>query len=56
MPMALGSEDHHISVDEPGAYGIMISTEDGIVVHTEDFTLTQADITAASHTPVHKDT
>ncbi|MEL7257839.1 MAG: phosphodiesterase [Pseudomonadota bacterium] len=39
MPMHLSTEDHHISVDEPGAYGIVLNTDDGILVHTEDFTL-----------------
>lgn len=43
MPMALGLADHHVSVDEPGAYGIVIHTKDGIVVHTEDFTLPTKD-------------
>ena len=39
MPMRLATDDHHISVDEPGAYGIVLSTTDGVLVHTEDFTL-----------------
>jgi len=39
MPMHLTTDDHHISVDEPGAYGIVLNSEDGILVHTEDFTL-----------------
>lgn len=39
MPMNLKTDDHHLSIDEPGAYGIVLSTDDGIVVHSEDFTL-----------------
>ncbi len=39
MPMALSSKAHDVSIDEPGAYGIVISTDDGVVVHTEDFEL-----------------
>ncbi|MFN3210450.1 MAG: phosphodiesterase [Roseovarius sp.] len=39
MPMALGFQDPNLSVDEPGAYGIVLLSTDGIVVHTEDFSL-----------------
>jgi len=37
MPMVLFSPDHSLSVDEPGAYGILLIGKDGaIVAHTED--------------------
>lgn len=39
MPMVLGHASTHLSVDEPGAYGILLLAEGHIVVHTEDFTL-----------------
>lgn len=39
MPMALGFRDPRLSVDEPGAYGLLILDDEGVVVHTEDFTL-----------------
>ncbi|WP_412508481.1 phosphodiesterase [Roseovarius sp. SYSU LYC5161] len=43
MPMALGYRDPRLSVDEPGAYGLLLLTDDGVIVHTEDFTLPQHD-------------
>ncbi|MEO1140225.1 MAG: phosphodiesterase [Pseudomonadota bacterium] len=43
MPMTLGFHDPHLSVDEPGAYGILLLGHEGIVVHTEDFTLPPSD-------------
>ena len=39
MPMALGDQDTRLSVDEPGAYGILLLCDDGVIVHTEDFGL-----------------
>ncbi|WP_371226439.1 phosphodiesterase [Roseovarius sp. 2305UL8-3] len=39
MPMSLGDDDHHVSIDEPGAYGMVLLQDDQIIVHTEDFTL-----------------
>jgi len=39
MPMLLGEEGSGHSVDEPGAYGIVLTQGDEVVVHFEDFTL-----------------
>ncbi|MEM6483121.1 MAG: phosphodiesterase [Pseudomonadota bacterium] len=39
MPMDLLAENPHLSVDEPGAYGVLLLRDDGVIVHTEDFTL-----------------
>ena len=40
MPMLLGDAgSSHSSVDEPGAYGILLLREEGVVVHSEDFEL-----------------
>lgn len=39
MPMVLDGDDEHLSVDEPGAYGLILLHDDQIIVHTEDFTL-----------------
>lgn len=36
MPMKLGVEGSSHSVDEPGAYGIVLLGEEGVIVHTED--------------------
>lgn len=36
MPMDLTDMDSHLSIDEPGAYGIILLGEDGVVVHSED--------------------
>jgi len=37
MPMELSGADSSYSVPEPGAYGLILLTEDGVIVHTEDF-------------------
>ena len=36
MPMLLGEDGSHHSVDEPGGYGIVLATGDDVVVHFED--------------------
>jgi len=43
MPMALGFQDPSLSIDEPGAYGLLLLTDAGVVVHSEDFTLPPAE-------------
>lgn len=43
-PMVLGQGTHADSVDEPGAYGILLALKDTIVVHTEDFALSHGTI------------
>lgn len=42
MPMLLGESGSGHSVDEPGAYGIVLTRGADVVVHTEDFTLPRA--------------
>jgi 3',5'-cyclic AMP phosphodiesterase CpdA len=44
MPMILGQEGSGHSVDEPGAYGIILTDGDNVVVHFEDFTLPAQDV------------
>ena len=39
MPMLLGADGSAHSVDEPGAYGIILANGPDVVVHFEDFTL-----------------
>jgi 3',5'-cyclic AMP phosphodiesterase CpdA len=43
MPMALGYRDPSLSIDEPGAYGLLLLTDAGVIVHSEDFTLPPAE-------------
>ncbi len=39
MPMELELETTYASIDEPGAYGLLLLSAEGVIVHTEDFTL-----------------
>ena len=43
MPMALGDQNPSLSIDEPGAYGLLLLGEGGVIVHGEDFTLPKAE-------------
>lgn len=36
MPLALGPASIHLSVDEPGAYGLLLLGKDGVIVHSQD--------------------
>lgn len=45
MPLAIGSTDMTLGTPEPAAYGIILLTEDGIIVHSEDFDLAQETFT-----------
>jgi len=49
MPMLLGAPGSNQSNAEPGAYGIVLLTEAGVIAHTEDFE------EAARHTPLGYD-
>lgn len=44
IPMILGQGTFADSVDEPGAYGILLALKDTVVVHTEDFALSDGTI------------
>ena len=44
MPMALGPGTSSDSVDEPGAYGILLNLGDTVVLHTEDFALSTGEV------------
>ena len=39
MPMDFETTDTHIETNEPPAYGILLTNEEGIVAHSEDFML-----------------
>lgn len=39
MPMVLQGGDHSLSVDEPGAYGILLLSANAVLAHTEDYAL-----------------
>ncbi|PSC06891.1 phosphodiesterase [Alsobacter soli] len=41
QPMDLEARDTHLSVDEPGAYGILLLGPDGVIVHTDDYELSR---------------
>lgn len=43
MPMIFNSMDFHAETNEPAAYGIIDFKEDGVIVHTEDYELTDLD-------------
>lgn len=42
QPTPFEVEDTHTSVDEPGAYGILITTAQGLLVHTEDYDIAES--------------
>ncbi|GAB5445563.1 metallophosphoesterase [Gymnodinialimonas sp.] len=44
IPMILGQGTFADSVDEPGAYGILLALKNTVVVHTEDFALSDGTI------------
>ncbi|MEM7441075.1 MAG: phosphodiesterase [Pseudomonadota bacterium] len=39
MPLALGDAGMSLSTDEPSAYGVILLSEDNVIVHTEDWEL-----------------
>lgn len=50
QPMVLNAGDTSLSVDEPGAYGILLLGERGVTVHTDDFGLETAAATYSTTT------
>lgn len=44
QPMNFGSMDTSLSVDEPAAYGIIFIQPDGVLVHTDDYEISQSDV------------
>lgn len=44
IPMILGQGSFADSVDEPGAYGILLALKDTVVVHSEDFALSDGSV------------
>jgi hypothetical protein len=34
--MMLSGDDVHLSIDEPGAYGILLLAPSGVIVHSQD--------------------
>lgn len=44
IPMILGQGTFADSVDEPGAYGILLALKDTVVVHTEDYALSDGTV------------
>jgi 3',5'-cyclic-AMP phosphodiesterase len=47
QPMPFDLPDASLSVDEPAAYGIAVVTDDGVLVHTEDYEIAKRDATVA---------
>ena len=45
MPMMLSSDNVKLSADEPSAYGIVLLTKSGVIVHTEDYELSEVNST-----------
>ncbi|MDK1377051.1 MULTISPECIES: phosphodiesterase [unclassified Sinorhizobium] len=47
QPMPFDTPDASLSVDEPAAYGIILVTDDGVLVHTEDYEIARRDAAMA---------
>jgi hypothetical protein len=43
QPMPFDMPNASLSVDEPGAYGIVVVTEEGLQVHNEDYEIARRD-------------
>jgi len=41
MPLLLGPQDVHLSVDEPGAYGVLLALPEQTILFSEDFALSR---------------
>ncbi|UNK37836.1 phosphodiesterase [Shinella sp. H4-D48] len=46
-PMPFDTPDTSLSVDEPAAYGIVVVTQEGLQVHTEDYEIAGRDVAIA---------
>jgi 3',5'-cyclic-AMP phosphodiesterase len=49
QPMPFDMPDASLSVDEPAAYGIVVTTEHGLQYHNEDYEIAQREPLKASH-------
>ncbi|MCA1405502.1 phosphodiesterase [Ensifer sp. IC3342] len=47
QPMPFDTPNASLSVDEPAAYGIILVTSDGVIVHTEDYEIARRDAAMA---------
>ena len=53
QPMSFDSDDHSLSVDEPGAYGIVFLHEHGVLVHSEDYEISTLEAGSSHAAPGH---
>lgn len=49
QPMPFEAPDASLSVDEPAAYGIVVTTKDGLQVHNEDYEIARRDPAPAKY-------
>lgn len=54
MPMVLEDEGTYASVDEPAAYGLLLLHSEGVIVHTEDYTLPEGQIDYRESDPLSR--
>lgn len=51
QPMPFETEDSSLSIDEPGAYGIVLVTPQGLLVHSEDYEIAGREVPRADGAP-----